>query len=342
MFQNNGQANIPAAIGLLGIAKLAQGAIRQHGNNSDIAMYNQALPQGYQLPTSKGIFNFGDPATNRAANAALYKAQYDKYQNDLALQDYNNQGQRFGMAPFHSADAAKTILGPYQGQDAQFLVPGNYGRGAILGSNYLNQVMPPQGASQNQPEAQPEPYTTGLPVGATPGGTPLWDDTQKQPPLLTGGATQIELPPIPQDAYITPDMVKQHQDRLINQQNANTSTRAQNLREQEYNTIKVPESKLKQRQTELQTKKIQQEIENIKQIMSLRPAESRARIASLARKFHKDPSQLSVLLSKYSTDRVAKALMGSLEAKAGIFTDDEAPTNPTDPKSEADGYLGED
>lgn len=206
---------------------------------------------------------FGNQASRITRDDQLYKNALEQYQNQQQLKDYNTQGAKFGLAPLGSVTSAKEITQPYSSQDAQFSTAGRYGQQALQGVSYLNNLT--QG-SQSQPNVSaPQPYTNGIPVGATPGGTPLMDDTPlispgMSPQALQIGATQTILPDIPDGAYITPEMVNNWQQRSTTERGqditAQTAANRLDFDKQKYDETEKPNALARLR-------KINQEIQAI-------------------------------------------------------------------------------
>lgn len=309
---------LPFGAALLTIGGLAALKAKQRANqfNDYERLVNMSLPEGYKVPEEHKSFLWGKGSLDykRDALNMLAKSRLSQYANDTELGDYNNQATRFGMAPFRSTEAAKAILGPYGSQDAQFIVPSQYGPQYLKGRQFLHENFDEDGGQRQGSPILPPFVPPGKTVN-TPGGTVQFDISESSPPILSTGVTQRELPPLPEGAMLTPGMIDSYYKERPAYQNARTNERKQKLAEDEYTNIKTPKARLEMKRIEVQ-------IKNIQQIMKYRPQEAKARIAALASKSGRSPSSIEMMLAAGKTPKeIGKMLFQ--KASANLLPEEE-------------------
>jgi hypothetical protein len=250
--------------GLLGGAGLALlGAhLRANKQNDFDDALNAHLQSQGAAPLNFGghkNFVFKSGADNDALHYKLYE---DALKQHLAnkdaqeqVNDYNANGAKYGFQPFQNAKSAQNIISPYNSKDADFSVAGQYGPRAAKGSMELNNAFQPQQPQQvystQQTQRPKAPVNSNEPILMGNDQQPLQFSPQSQQTISTGVSQQQPVQ-FSSGAYITPAMVKDAQAHVIDQQNANTSSRNADtnadglaLKQQYYQNVQQPESKVK-------------------------------------------------------------------------------------------------
>lgn len=348
LYNEQGGINIPAALGILALGKLAQGAFRHNQYNNQVDLTNQALPQGYQLPHQKGWFNFNDPATNKAGIAAAAAQKLQRYNADDLLTGLQGQGVN---VPFHSPQNVQNF-------SDKVYIPGQ-------ANNYQ------EGLKQTRENAQGRAMANTLPILAQLGQQAIGQPTHTQslPPMPMNGLDNSDLPgglsagvsqsvtapppnlPTGQDYFYDPKLVRQALQNATTTRGqdltAETSRRGQDLQhsdrqsQQKFNEKKYnAEAPLRQ----AKLKKITADIAKVQQDMKLKPQLVRAQIARLSRQTGHSPNSIELMLqSGKSPKQIGDLLFKKAAFEAGEDPDMMQPSpspKPSGLSAAAAAYLG--